>query len=105
MTHIWASKLAIIGTNNALVPDGRQDISWADSGILLIQNFGTNFNEISIEIHILIFKQWFENVVCAMALILSWPQYVKLTFTFISNLGHDYGYILRCDVYQLSNLR
>ena len=52
MTHICASKLIIIGTNNALVPDGRQEISWADAGILLIQNFGTNFNENSSEIHI-----------------------------------------------------
>ena len=40
-----------------------------------------------------------------MALILSWPQYVKLAFTFLSNNGHDYGYRLGYDVYRVPNLR
>ena len=55
-----------------------QAMIWTNAGILLIKSRGTNFNEILIEIHT---KDPFENVVWAMAIILSRPQYVKWNST------------------------
>ena len=49
MTHICASKLAIIGR--------RQAIIWTNAGILLIGPLGIDFNENSTEIHIFSFKK------------------------------------------------
>ena len=51
VTHIWVSKLIIIGSDNGLSPGRRQAIIWTNAGILLIGPLGTNFNEILIEIH------------------------------------------------------
>ena len=50
MTHIWVSKLTIIGSDNSLSPDRRQAIIWTNAGLLLIGPLGTNFSEILIEI-------------------------------------------------------
>ena len=50
VTHICVSKLAIIGSNNGLAPGRRQDIIWANAGILLIGPLGKNNSEILIEI-------------------------------------------------------
>ena len=49
VTHIWASKLAIIGSDNGSSPDRRQAIIWTNDGILFIGPLGTNFNEILIK--------------------------------------------------------
>ena len=54
VTHICVSKLTIIGSDSGLSPGRRQAIIWTNAGILLI---GTNFNDISIEIHIISFKE------------------------------------------------
>ena len=43
MTHIYASKVTNIGSDNGLSPGRRQAIIWANAGIWLIQNLGTNF--------------------------------------------------------------
>ena len=51
MTHICVGKLTIIGSDNGLSPGRRQAIIWTNAGILLIGPLGTNFSEISIEIH------------------------------------------------------
>ena len=51
MTHICVSKLIIIGSDNDLLPGRRWAIIWAKTGILLTGPLGTNFSEISIEIH------------------------------------------------------
>ena len=51
VTHICASKLTIIGSDNGLSPDRRQAIIWTNAGILLIGHLGTNFSEILIENH------------------------------------------------------
>ena len=51
MTHICVDKLTIIGSDNGLSPERRQAIIWTNPGILLIGPLGTNFNEISTEIH------------------------------------------------------
>ena len=40
-----------IGSYNGLSPIRRQAIIWTNSGILLIRNLGTNFNEILGKIH------------------------------------------------------
>ena len=59
VTHICVSNLTTIGSDNGLSPDRRQAIIWTNAGILLIGPLGTNFNEISIEIHTFSFKKIF----------------------------------------------
>ena len=54
-THIWVSKLIIIGSDNGLSPDRRQAIIWTNAEILLIGPLGTNASEI--EIHTLSFTK------------------------------------------------
>ena len=77
VTHICVSKLTIIGSVNGLSPGRRQAIIWTNDGIVLIWPLGTNFNEISIEVHTFsIKKDAFENIVWKMAAILSRPQCV-----------------------------
>ena len=57
MTHICASKLTIIGSDNGLSPSRHQAIIWTNAGILLIRPSGTNFSEILIEIDVFSFKK------------------------------------------------
>ena len=57
VTHICVSKLTIIGSDNGLSPGRRQAIIWTNAGILLIRTIGTNFSEISSEIHAFSFKK------------------------------------------------
>ena len=57
VTNICISKLTIIGFDNGLSTDRRQAIIWTNAGMLLIGPLGTNFSEISIEIHIFSFKE------------------------------------------------
>ena len=57
MTHIWVSKLAIIGSGNGLLPGRRQAIIWTNAGLLLIGHLGTNFSEILIDILTFSFKK------------------------------------------------
>ena len=51
------SKLNIIGSDNGLSPGRCQAIIWTNAGVLLIGPLGTNFSEISIEIHIFSFRK------------------------------------------------
>ena len=55
--YIFVVNLAIIGSDNGLSPGRRQAIIWTNDGILLIGPLGTNFSEISIEIHTFSFKK------------------------------------------------
>ena len=48
VTHIFVSKLTIIGSDNGLSPDRRQAIIWTNAGILLIGPLETIFSEILI---------------------------------------------------------
>ena len=57
VTQIYVRKLTTIGSDNGLLPDRRQAITWTNAGMLLIWPLGTNFSEISIEIHISSFKK------------------------------------------------
>ena len=57
VTHICVRKQTSIGSDNGLLPGRRQAIIWTNAGILSIGPLGTNFSEISIEIHILSFKK------------------------------------------------
>ena len=57
VTHIWVSKLTIIGSDNGLLPGRRQAIIWTNAGILLIGPVGTNFKEILIAINAFSFKK------------------------------------------------
>ena len=57
VTHICISKLTIIGSNRSLSPGRHRAIIWTNDGMLLIGPQGTNFREISIEIHTFSFKK------------------------------------------------
>ena len=57
VTHICVGNLTIIGSDNGLSPGRRQAITWTNVGILLIGLLGTNFSEMSIEIHTFSFKK------------------------------------------------
>ena len=56
VTHIWVSKLTIIGSGDGLSPGWPQAIIWTDAGILLFGHLGSNFNKILIKIRTLSFK-------------------------------------------------
>ena len=51
VTHIFVSKLTIIGSDNGLSPGRHKAIIWTNAGILLIWNLGANFSEILIEMY------------------------------------------------------
>ena len=77
VTHIYVSKLTIIGSDNGLSPDRRQAIIWTNAGLLLIGPLGTNFSEILIEILTFSSKKMRLKVSSAeTAAILSRPQYM-----------------------------
>ena len=57
VTHICASKLSILGSDNGLSPGRRQAIIQTNAGILLIWPLGTNFSEILIEIDTFSFRK------------------------------------------------
>ena len=57
VTHIYVSKLTIIGSDNGLSPSRRQAIIWTNAGLLLIQPSGKNFSEILVEIDVFSFKK------------------------------------------------
>ena len=57
VTHIRVSKLPIIGSDNGLSPDRHQAIIWTNARLLLIWTLGTNFSEISSEIHTFSFQK------------------------------------------------
>ena len=75
MTHIFVSKLTIIGSDNGLAPARRQAIIWTNAGILLIGLLGTTFRESLIKnSNSSIEENVFEKV-CEMAAILSRPHF------------------------------
>ena len=57
VTHICVSKLAIIGSDNGLLPDQCRAIIWTNDGILLIGPLRTNFGEILIKVYTFSFKE------------------------------------------------
>ena len=57
VTHICVSTLAIIGSDNGLLPGRRQTIISTNAGILLIWPLGTHFSGISIDIQTFSFKK------------------------------------------------
>ena len=57
VTHIWVSRLTIIGSDNGLSPGRRQAIIWTNAGKLLIGPLAINFNEILIQIYTFSFSK------------------------------------------------
>ena len=57
MVHICDGNQAITDSDNGLSPCRHQAIIWTNVGTLLIGPFGTNFSEISIQIHTFWFKK------------------------------------------------
>ena len=74
---LWGRKLTIIGSDNGLLPGQHQAIIWTNAGILcnwtLRNKFQWNLHPNS---YIFIHENAFENAVCEMTAILSWPQCV-----------------------------
>ena len=62
VTHICASKLTTIGSDNGLSPGRRQAIIWTNAGILLIGPLGINFTESFIEIDMFSFQKMHLNL-------------------------------------------
>ena len=75
MTHICVNKLAIIGSDNGLVPSRHQATIRTNVRILLVGPLGTNFSEILIEIYIVSFKKM--HFLLEMAAIFSRAQCVE----------------------------
>ena len=57
MTHICVGNLTIIGSDSGPASSRRQAIIWTNVEILSIRPLGTNFSEISFEIHTFSFKK------------------------------------------------
>ena len=58
LTHIWVSKLNIIGSDNVLLPGWCQAIIWThNAGKLFIRPLGTNLSEFLMEIHTFSFSK------------------------------------------------
>ena len=57
VTHIYLSKLTIIGSDNGLLPGRHQAIIWANDEILLIWALGMTISEILIKIRTFSFKK------------------------------------------------
>ena len=70
MTHICASELTIIGSDNGLSPVRRQAIIWTNAGILSIRILGTTVSEILGEIHTFALEEMYLNVYSA-----KWRQF------------------------------
>ena len=61
VTHVYVSKIIIIGSVNGLSPGWHPTIIWTNAGIMLIGPLGTNFSQILIEnIYIVIQKMHFK---------------------------------------------
>ena len=68
VTHIWVSKLTIIGSDNSLSPGRRQAIIWTNAKIL-IQTLWTNLSKILSEIHAFSFKKM------RLTMSAKWPKF------------------------------
>ena len=68
VTHIYVSKLTVIGSDNGLGLGRRKAIFWTNVGILLIVPLGTNFREIAIKNSTFSFKigKWFDIWKCRL---------------------------------------
>ena len=78
VTHICVRKLTIIDSDNGLSPGRRQAIALTNDGISIIEPLETNFSEILIGIQTIYLKKMrLKIVICKMAAILSWPQWVN----------------------------
>ena len=89
MTHIWVSKLNIIGSDNGLSPGRHQAIIWTNAGILLIWPKEPDFSEILIEIHIFSFKKMHLNDICLHYFNFEYLKSVVIDFTFTEPMSHN----------------
>ena len=95
VTYICVGYLAIIGSDNGLLPGRRQAIIWIIVGILLIGPLGINFSEILIEIKIFSFKKMHLKVSSVKGrLFLPRPQCVKGIVISVELLNPWIGYLL-----------
>ena len=83
VTHICDSKPTTIGSDNGLSPGLRQVIIWNNAGILFISPLETNFNAISIEIHIFSIK--------TIHLKISWWKWLPYRLGLLVLMGYVYN--------------
>ena len=92
MTHICASKLTIIGSDNGLSPRRRLEYCYLDPE-------EQNFSAIWIGIQTFSFKIMnLKNVVCEMASILSRHQCVKTSICTVYPKKYAHGFVVLCFV-------
>ena len=96
VTHICASKLTIMSSDNGLSPGRGQAIIWTNARTLLIWPLGTNFSEILIEIYIFSFKKthlkmssgkWLTSCLGLNVLKVKWTH-KRVPHTSHSQMGH-----------------
>ena len=88
VTHIWVSKLTIIGPDNGLAPGRHQAIIWTNYRMLLIRTLGTNLNEILSEIHSFSFKKMYFKMSVKWWQFCLGPSVIKDTEMCISATAH-----------------
>ena len=99
VTHICASKLTIIGSDNGLWPSQCQAIIWTNAELLLIGPLGTTFREILIEIHTFSFKKMHLKMLslkwrpCCMGLLVltHWGRVTHICVSKLTIIGSDNG--------------
>ena len=100
MTHKCVSKLTIIGSDNGLSPGRHQAIIWTNAGLLLIWPLGTNFSEISIEIHAFSFKKMHLKMSSG-----KWRPFVSASICWYSGITFLWPGGRFKNAYELLNLR
>ena len=94
VTHICASELTIIGSDNGLSPGRRQAIIWNNAWLLLIEPSGTNFSEISIGIQTFSFKKMHLNMSSAKwrPFCLGLSVLIEVSGSYQSHIYHSLSY-------------
>ena len=94
VTHICASKLTIIGSDNGLLPGQHQAIIWTNAGIFLIGPLRTNFSEMLIKIYIF----WFKKMHLKMSSGIWWPYCLGLNVLKASAKDDNDGLVQDCNI-------
>ena len=84
LISLMLSDVCINGSSKGLSTSQHKTIIWTNAGVYLIKPLGTDFSEISIEIHTLPFNKMHLKISSAKCQpFFSWPQCVKLLKLFM----------------------
>ena len=97
--HVCVNKLANIGPDNGLSPGRPQAIIWTNASISLTGPLGTNFSEVSIEIHTFLFKKIYLIMSCgkwwsfcpSLNVLTHWGRVTHICVSNQTNIGSDNG--------------